>query len=57
MQRYDEAEVAYKKSIELDPDYELAWQNWALLCDARGDTKGAAEKRAKLAEIRKKNGD
>jgi tetratricopeptide (TPR) repeat protein len=57
LQRYDDADAAYKQSTELDPDYELAWMNWAKLCDARGDTQGAAEKRAKLAEIQKRRGE
>ncbi len=54
---YDAADAAYRKATELDPNYALAWNNWAMLCDSRGDTAGAAEKRKKLAEIQQRSGN
>jgi tetratricopeptide (TPR) repeat protein len=48
----DDAAAAYQKAAKLDPNDPLPWTNWAILCDSQNDPDGAAEKRAKAAEIR-----
>lgn len=54
LHRYDQAAAAYRKATELDPDYILAWQNWAILCKLQHDLPGAVEKLKKVDEIRAK---
>jgi tetratricopeptide (TPR) repeat protein len=53
LKRLDDAAAAYQKATELNPNDPLPWTNWAILCDVQHDPDGAAEKRAKAAEIRK----
>jgi Flp pilus assembly protein TadD len=54
LHRPDDAAASYQKATELNPNDPAPWTNWAVLCDAQHDSDGAAEKRARAAEIRKR---
>lgn len=51
MKRYDEADVAFAKLMELDPDDAQFWWNWALMLNQAGRNEDCVEKCRRAAEL------
>lgn len=51
MKRYDEADLAFAKLMELDPDDAQYWWNWALMLNQAGRNEDCIEKCRKAAEL------
>jgi len=51
MKRYDEADLAFAKLMELDPDDAQYWWNWALMLNQAGRNEDCIEKCRKSAEL------
>ncbi len=49
--RYAEAAACYRRAVEADPDYALAWNGLAMALQRDGDLDGALEAAKRLVEL------
>ena len=54
--RYEEAETAYRKAIEINPDYATAYSNLGILLQLQDDFKGALVNYHKALELKEDDG-
>jgi Flp pilus assembly protein TadD len=50
-ERYDEAAGCYRRALELEPDYALAWNGLTMALQRKGDLDGALEAGRRLVEL------
>jgi Flp pilus assembly protein TadD len=49
--RVDEAIAGYRRSLELDPDFALAWNGLSVACQRTGDLDTALEAAQRLVDL------